>query len=62
MGRTLLTLKMSKGVGCGTCAFYKNHKLCMHKTNMQNMCCVLKKMKEPCALNLKDPGTQDECV
>ena len=45
MERTLLTLKMSKGVGCGTRAFYNNHKLCMHKTNMQNMCCVLKKWK-----------------
>ena len=45
MGRTLLTLKISKGVGCGTRAFYNNRKLCMHKTNMQNMCCVLKKWK-----------------
>ena len=53
MKRTLLTLKMSKGVGCGTCAFYNNHELCMHKTNMQNMCCVLKKWKSVVPLTWK---------
>ena len=53
MARTLLTLKMSKGVGRGTCAFYNNHKLCMHKTNMQNMCCVLKKWKSLVPLTWK---------
>ena len=53
MARTLLTLKMSKGVGCGTRAFYNNHKLCMHKTNMQNMCCVLKKWKSLVPLTWK---------
>ena len=53
MERTLLTLKMSKGVGCGTCAFYNNHELCMHKTNMQNMCCVLKKWKSVVPLTWK---------
>ena len=53
MARTLLTLKMSKGVGCGTCAFYNNHELCMHKTNMQNMCCVLKKWKSVVPLTWK---------
>ena len=53
MARTLLTLKMSKGVGCGTRAFYNNHKLCMPKTNMQNVCCVLKKWKSLVPLTWK---------
>ena len=53
MASTLLTLKMSKGLGCGTCAFYNNHKLCMHKRNMQDMYCVLKKWKNLVPLTWK---------
>ena len=48
-----VNIKNVKGVGCGNRAFYNNPKLCIYKTDMQNMCCVLKKWKSLVPLTWK---------
>ena len=53
-------LKMSKGVGYGTHAFYNDHMYALDKHAKHVLCS--KKMKEPSALNMRTQGTQDECA